>query len=121
MGEEQQPLSLDPGFIDDVGKHLSIENTEDINVLLNKLQLRYQHLRTAENQVLQQRQRHQQKLQYLKQALDTVIMLIERNEAEEDTIVDYSLACASCSSRSCCCAVWSCAFMFEIRGSPKPI
>jgi hypothetical protein len=89
---EGTELSLDPGFIDDVQKRLAEEGDEDVNALINKLQLRYQHLRGAENQVLQQRQRHQQKLRYLKQALDCVDMLIERKEASEDTIVDYSLA-----------------------------
>ena len=92
MAQGQEELSLDPGFIDDVGKRLDDEGTSDVNELINKLQLRYQHIRNAETQVLQQRQRHQQKLQYLKQTLGCVDMLLERRNASEDTIVDYSLA-----------------------------
>lgn len=95
-----EDLSLDPGFIEDVEKRLIAEGTTDVNELINKLQLRYQHLRAAENQVLQQRQRHQSKLQYLKQARGCVDMLIERKDAGEETIVDYSLACA-CARLTC--------------------
>jgi hypothetical protein len=91
---EEQDVSLDPGFIEDVGKHLMDEGTDDVNVLINKLQLRYQKIRTAENNVLQQRQRHQQKERYNKQTLEVIEMLLERKEAEKDTVLDYLLACA---------------------------
>lgn len=85
-------LSLDPGFIADVGQKLKEEGMDDVSALINKLQLRYQHIKSAENSVLQQRQRLQQKLQYLKQTIACVDMLMERKEAGEDAIVDYCLA-----------------------------
>lgn len=99
----QTELSLDPGFIEDVGQKLKEEGIDDVSALINKLQLRYQHIKSAETSVLQQRQRLQQKLQYLKQTVACVNMLMERREAGEEAIVDYCLAGALATQLSARC------------------
>lgn len=89
----QEPaLSLDPGFIDDVEKRLADEGTEDVNVLINSLQVRYQKLRALENSVLQQRQRHQQKEKFNQQTLDVIETLLASLEEDKETVLDYPLA-----------------------------
>lgn len=94
LGEVPE-LSLDPGFIEDVDKRLVDEGTDDVNVLINNLQERYQKLRALETSVLQQRQRHQQKQKFNQQTLDVIDMLLARKEEGKETVLDYPLASMS--------------------------
>lgn len=89
---ESESLSLDPDFIEDVGKRLEKEGITDVNEMINRLNKRYTLIRNAEHTTLQQRQRLQTKEKYLKDTLSCVRMLLQRREKDEDTIVDYGLS-----------------------------
>lgn len=90
------PLSLEPGFVEDVEKFM--EGKANVDTAIGELNQRYQFLRVAENQVLSKRQRLQQKEADLKKTLGCVNMLIESQSSEEDIIVDYSLSGAALSA-----------------------
>ena len=89
---ESESLSLEPDFIEDVGKRLEKEDITDVNEMINRLNKRYTLIRNAEHTTLQQRQRLQTKEKYLKDTLACVRMLLQRREKGEDTIVDYGLS-----------------------------
>jgi hypothetical protein len=83
---------ITPDFIEDVEKRLQDEGTDDVNVLIGKLQHRYSIVQSAEHTVLQQRHRYQSKETYLKDTLACVRLMLQRREQGQDTIVDYSLS-----------------------------
>jgi hypothetical protein len=83
---------LAPDFIEDVERRLQEEGTDDVNVLIGKLQHRYSIIQSAEHTVLQQRHRYQSKETYLKDTLACVRLMLQRKQEGQDTIVDYSLS-----------------------------
>jgi predicted house-cleaning noncanonical NTP pyrophosphatase (MazG superfamily) len=95
----EEPLSLVPDFIENVEQYLTKHNIENIDVLIEKLQQKLQLYTMAENRALTRRQKQMERQAHLNKSIACVDMLIQKQESQEEAIVDYSLGGAQ--TRNC--------------------
>lgn len=76
-------------FIEDVDLYMKGKQAEPV---LKELQDRYQQYKLAESRLQQMTLRLNNKVPDLKKGLEMVKLLIQRAEADEDTLVDYQLS-----------------------------
>eukprot|EP01025_Chloroclados_australasicus_P013728 TRINITY_DN16437_c0_g2_i1.p1 TRINITY_DN16437_c0_g2~~TRINITY_DN16437_c0_g2_i1.p1 ORF type:complete len:176 (-),score=22.92 TRINITY_DN16437_c0_g2_i1:167-694(-) len=92
VDESLQNLSLDdPGYIVDVAEYLASHSNE-VEKAIGALNQRRQMLKFTENDVLQKRQRLQQREMELRRTLNCLKMLTKKAEAEDDALVDFCIA-----------------------------
>lgn len=108
-GAEDQPgekgeenLSLVPDFIENVEQYLTTHKIENVDELIEKLQQKLQAYSMAEHRALTRRQKQMEQQAHLNKSIACVKMLVKKQEAQEEAIVDYSLGGAWQLSSTAC-------------------
>lgn len=89
--DEAETLSLVPDFIENVEDYLTTHKIENVDALIERLQQKLQTYTMAENRALSRRQKQMERQAHLNKSIACVKMLLQKQESQEDAIVDYSL------------------------------
>lgn len=99
VGED---LPLEPEFIDDIGAFFEsqVSPERSIDAVLTEMREKLQQYSVAENRALNRHQSLSQQEVHLKKSLDCVLMLTQKKQSEDDTVVDYALGGVFCAKKN---------------------